>query len=219
MLDALKLLLSLPRILLQWAFLLLSNLVLDPLGLLVVAVAIPFRVADKSVSDGRHIENLPRWAWLWGNDFDGLLGDRRYWWDVNADEEILWGLLPLLRKIIPRLPMLHADCYLAMWWWAAIRNPTNNMRRLALYSCPVAECSFTGYGQAEVNDKPGQGGWQFVIGKRGWRRWYGFYWVHQWNDSKAFVVRLGFKINARNYPADTPPIGFTIKVVPNKSIG
>lgn len=76
--------LSLPRALAQWLFLLACDLVLLILGLVVVAVAIPFRVPGVSVSDGRSIVNLPRWAWLFGNDYDGLLGDKRGWWAENT---------------------------------------------------------------------------------------------------------------------------------------
>ena len=58
-----------------WLLLLVARVVMIVLGLAVVAVAIPFAVPGVSVSDGRPIVNLPRWAWPWGNDFDGLDGD------------------------------------------------------------------------------------------------------------------------------------------------
>ncbi|MEE3504821.1 hypothetical protein QN399_00840 [Pseudomonas sp. 10C3] len=47
------------RAVIQWVFLLACNIVTDLLGLLVVAIAIPFRVDDISKSDGRPIVNLP----------------------------------------------------------------------------------------------------------------------------------------------------------------
>lgn len=186
-------LISLPRALAQWLFLFVSNLVLLLVGLVVVAVAIPFRVAGVSVSDGRAITNLPRWAWLFGNDYDGLLGDKRGWWAANTP--FGWA----------------ATSFGAMYAWAALRNPVNNMRQTSLYSCPVAECTITGYGQAEVADRAGEGGWQFVIAKRGLRRWYGFYWVHQWSDTRALVVRLGYKITVADQ-GGTELIGMTTKV-------
>ena len=190
---------SLPRALAQWLFLFVCNAVLMILGLLVVAVAIPFRVPGVSVSDGRPIVNLPRWAWLFGNDYDGLLGDKRGWWAANTP--FGWA----------------ATSFGAMYAWAALRNPVNNMRQMSLFSCPVAECSITGYGQDEVNDSPGMGGWQFVIAKRGLRRWYGFYWVHQWSDTRAFVVRMGYKITKADQ-GRTEIIGMTTKVDLYKSI-
>jgi hypothetical protein len=72
------------RAIFQWIWLLLCNIVLDILGLFVVALTIPFRVDGKSLSDGRPITNLPKWVWLFGNDYDGLLGDKRMWWSANT---------------------------------------------------------------------------------------------------------------------------------------
>src|SRR5690554_1981626 len=65
----------------QWLFLLFFRLLGIISGLVIVAIAIPFRKEGVSLSDGRKIVNLPKWAWLWGNDFDGLLGDKRGWWE------------------------------------------------------------------------------------------------------------------------------------------
>jgi len=203
---------------LQWLFLLVSNLLTDVLGLVVVAIAIPFRVPGVSLSDGRAIVNLPRWAHLFGNDFDGLLGDKRLWWAENCDASVLFGLRPLLRRLGVPLAQLGADSYLAMYWWAAIRNPVNNMRLLSLYSCPVSECEISYRGDAVVEDSPGKGGWQFVTASKGRRRWYGFYLVHEWSATRAFVIRFGFKIKPEQYPADEPAKGMTTKINPFKSI-
>lgn len=203
---------------LQWSFLLISNIVLDLLGLVVVAMAIPFRVQDVSLSDGRAIINLPRWAHLFGNDYDGLLGDKRQWWAQNCDAEVLFGLLPLLRRMRIPIPTVTAASFLGMYWWAAIRNPANNMRLLALYSCPVSECEISYRGAAVVEDKPGQGGWQFVVASKGLRRWYGFYFVHEWSATRAFVIRFGFKIKPEHYGSNEPAKGMTTKINPFKSI-
>lgn len=203
---------------LQWLFLLLSNIVLIPVGLVVVALAIPYRVPGVSLSDGRAIVNLPRWAHLFGNDFDGLLGDKRLWWAQNCDGLVLWGLLPLLRRLGLPLATVTAESVLAMYWWAALRNPVNNKRLLALYSCPVSRCEIRYRGQAVVEDKPGQGGWQFVIARQGLRRWFGFYFVHEWSATRAFVVRLGFKIKPDHAGSDEPAKGATTKINPFKSI-
>lgn len=187
------------RAALQFAFLLACNLVLDLLGLVVVAIAIPFRKPELSVSDGRPIVNLPRWAWIWGNDYDGLLGDKRGWWAANTP----FGV--------------PVDSFLAMWWWAAVRNPSNNTRRVSLFSCPVSECQVSYVGAPYVRDKIGSEGWQFVICKRGWRRWYCFYWVHPWNESNALVIRLGFKVNPTDYAGDVD-VGEVVKINPYKDI-
>lgn len=192
-------LVSLPRALAQWLFLFACNLVFFVLGLVLVAVGIPFRVAGTSLSDGRPIVDLPRWLFPWGNAYDGLQGDKRGRW--AASTPFGWAV----------------DSFGAMYTWAALRNPANNMRLLAPFYCPVGECAITGYGQDVVKDSPGQAGWQFVVAKRGWRRWYGFYFVHQWNDTRAFVVRLGFKITVADN-GGTELIGETVKVDVWKSI-
>lgn len=184
----------------QWSWLILARLAGIVTGLVMVALAIPFRVPTVSLSDGRQIVNLPRWAWLWGNDFDGLLGDKRGWWAENTP----FGA--------------PADSFLAMYWWAAIRNPANNMRFLDAFSAPVIGSKISYYGRYTVEDKPGMGGWQFVTAEQGARRWYGFYLVHEWGKSRAFAVRLGFKIKPSHAGTYEPAKGLTFKVNPFKAI-
>lgn len=184
----------------QWVFLLLSNVVLDLLGLFVVAAAIPFRVDAVSGSDGRPIVNLPKWVWLFGNDYDGLLGDKRGWWAENTP--FGWPV----------------DSFLAMWWWAAIRNPVNNMRFVKLWQAPVVGSTINYKGDYTVEDHPGQAGWQFVIVENGGKRWYGFYWVHQWSGTRAFVVRFGFKVKPSHAGTHEEPKGMTTKINPYKAI-
>jgi hypothetical protein len=187
----------------QFLFLLLSNLVTDLIGFVVVAIAIPFRVNGISKSDGRPIVNLPRWAWLFGNDYDGLLGDSHGTWAASTP----WGL--------------PVDSFISMYTWAALRNPVENMRFLPLWSCPLSECVATYKGQSFVRDKPESVGWQFVTIKRkagGWMHWYSFYWVHAWNDTNALVVRFGFKVNPTDDFVTEPDAGMTTKIDLYKAI-
>ena len=184
----------------QWTTLIILRVALILLGLPIVALAIPFRRASVSASDGREIVNLPRWAWLWGNDFDGLLGDKRGWWADNTP----FGVA--------------VDSFLAMWWWAAVRNPVNNLRLVPGISCPVTDCLIEYRGDYTVEDKPGQGGFQFVIAHRRSSTWYGLYWVHEWSATRAFVVRLGYKIKPSHALSGEPPKGMTFKVNPWKAI-
>src|SRR5271154_1660441 len=104
------------KAILQWTFLLLANIVTDLLGLVVVLVAIPFRVDGVSLGDGRPIKNLPKWAWMFGNDYDGLLGDSRLWWDQNADANVWFGLRPLIRKLYPNLKVVDSSAFQSMYW-------------------------------------------------------------------------------------------------------
>lgn len=212
--------LEIPLALLQWAVLLVVRVVLIVVGLPVVAAAIPFAVPGLSVSDLRPIVNLPRWAWLFGNDYDGLQGDKRGWWDANCDAAVLFGLLPLLRRLGVPLDPLTKTHWLARWWWAAVRNPVNNLRLVPGFNCPVSECVIRFLGTAVVEDKPGYCGWQFVAARHagGRSRWYGFYLVHQWNTSRAFVLRLGYKIKPEHEGSDEPGKGMTFKINPFKAI-
>lgn len=212
--------LDIPLALVQWVALALLRLALLVVGLLVVAVAVPFAVPGVSRSDQRAIVNLPAWAWLFGNDFDGLDGDKRLWWALNCDALVFWGLLPWLRaKGLPFGP-LPVTSWLARWWWAAIRNPVNNLRLVPGVSCPVSDCAIDYLGQAVVEDKPGQGGWQFVRATHrvGLLRWYGFYAVRVTGPATAALVRLGFKIKPAHQGSAEPAKGMTFKVSFNKDI-
>ncbi len=184
----------------QWTTIFVLRLILILLGLPIVAAAIPFRHLALSVSDNRPILVLPAWAWLWSNDFDGLTGDKRGWWADNTP----FGL--------------NVNDWFSMWVWAAWRNPVNNLRRVPGLSCPVSECSIAYAGQALVEDRAGQAGWQLVTARRRSSRWYGFYLVHCWSDTRAFVIRMGYKIKPSHAGSDEEPKGATFKINPWKSI-
>lgn len=188
---------------LEWLFLIAFRLVLIVLGLFVVPVALLFTRGGTSVSDGRPIEILPDWAWLWSNDFDGTLGDKRRWWDVHAP----FGL--------------GAHHFFSKFIWLAVRNPVNNLRRTSMFSCPVDMCYIDFAGKATVEDKPGMGGWQFVQAEhaRTEQVWSGFYWVHEWSATRALVVRVGFKIKpSHDESVGEPPKGFTVRLNPWKKL-
>jgi hypothetical protein len=183
----------------QFLFLFVANVILDILGLVIVAIAIPFRVDGTSLSDGRKISNLPKWAWLFGNDYDGLLGDKRLWWAANTP----FGL--------------PVDHFISMYTWAALRNPVNNMRLTSMFSCPLDGSTVTYKGHEHVRDHAGEGGWQFVTTENNGKKWYGFYLVHEWSSTRAFVIRLGFKTEPKDV-GSTERQGMTTKINPYKSI-
>jgi hypothetical protein len=182
---------SIAKALMQWIPMFILDTLLLITGLFVVAIAIPFRVKDKSVTTGEDIVNLPKWAWLWGNDVEGLLGTSLKTWKDQT---------PF------KLPVDHP---VSMWAWAAVRNPSNNARLIPYFSCPVAKCKFQYYGQEEVVDSLGFDGWQFVIGDDGKRKYYGFYLVRPWSATRSLVIRLGFKIKPFHKGI---PKGVTFKV-------
>jgi hypothetical protein len=186
---------------LQWVFCLASNIILDLMGLVMVAIALPFRVEGISVSDGRKIINLPRWAWLWGNDFDGVTGDKRGWWANNTP--FGWDV----------------NGFAAMYWWTAIRNPANNMRRVPLWSAPIIGSTITYKGNYYVADKLGGDGWQFVkLVDKTDRSYYGFYFTKQYSKTRMFVVRVGFKISPTHQGTQEQPKGMTTRINPWRKI-
>lgn len=199
---------------LQLVGLLFLRVLLILVGLIVVPFALPLRVTQgpprpfTETAGDWLLVTLPGWAWLWSNDRDGAAGDKRGWWHVNAP----FGL--------------GAYHWLSMFWWLAIRNPANNARFTRLFGCPVTECDYRYWGQEVVKDKPGQGGWRFLLAthKAKGRRYYGLYWVRQWNDSRALVVQLGFKGEPSDWTEDYSGDlsrqwkGITFEVNPYKSI-
>lgn len=202
------------RAALQWACLLPLRVLLILAGLVVVPIALPFRrvqgppVPFSQAPGDWLLILLPAWAWLWSNDRDGAAGDKRGWWHLNAP----FGL--------------GAFHWFSMFWWLAIRNPANNPRFSPLFGCPVTECDYQHWGQAEVEDDPGKGGWRLLLAthRKTGRRYYGFYWVWQWSAARAVVVQLGFKPEpsdfAEDYSADLSRQwkGFTFEVNPWKKI-
>jgi hypothetical protein len=169
------------------------RIVLILLGVLVVPLALPFRRTDEStrtpftdaVGDWVLI-TLPAWAWLWSNDRDGAVGDKRGWWHTNAP----FGL--------------GAHHWLSMLLWLAYRNPANNARFTRFMGCPVTECTFEFWGDEVVKDKPGQGGLRFLIAthRETGRKYYGLYFVKTWSNKRALVVQIGFKGEPSDWSED-----------------
>lgn len=188
------------KALLKWPRLFISSLTLFFLGLFMVAIALPFRVQGFSVSDGRPIVNLPRWAYVWGNDFDGALGDKRGWWAENTP----FGV--------------DVTSFLAMWWWLAIRNPSNNMRRLETFYAPITGSTITYAGDFIVEDDVDGGGWQFVkcVSAKG-KTYYGFYLVKEYGE-RCLMIRLGHKIKPEHAGTVDQPKGFTFRFNPWKKL-
>lgn len=183
----------------QFVFLFISNIILVLIGLFVVAIALPFRVDGVSGSDGRRISNLPRCVWIFGNDYDGVLGDKRGWWAANT---------PF------KLPVDH---FISMYTWAALRNPVNNKRFTSMFSATVAGSIISYKGNFKVKDKAGQEGWQFVTTENKGKKWYGFYLVKLWSLERAFVIRLGYKVEP-SHIGTTEPKGMTTKINLYKAI-
>ena len=184
------------RAALQWALFLPLRVTLILLGLVVVPLALPLLKAQGAAvpfiqAPGNWwLATLPGWAWLWSNDRDGALGDKRGWWHMNTP----FGL--------------GAYHWFSQFWWLAIRNPANNMRFSPWFSCPLMECDYQFWGDEVVKDRPGEGGRRLLLAthKVTGRRYYGFYGVWQLSATRALVLQLGFKPEpsdrAEDYSAD-----------------
>lgn len=160
------------------------------LGLLVVPVALLFRVPHPSTTqaftDPRQVPGywmlvtLRNWARWWSNEFDGALGDKRGWWNTYC------------------LKVFKRECtsFLCMFWWLAIRNPANYWSRVVT-GVDVSRCVILHLAGAAVVDED-HPGWQVLAAVRDDGKVFPYFtWVAPWGfkpDHCAYV-RIGWKIN------------------------
>lgn len=176
----------------QWLLLFPVRVALILIGLVVVPLAMPLLVTEgppvpfTQAPGNWQFKRLPAWAWLWSNDRDGAVGDKRGWWHLNAP----FGL--------------GAYHPLSMFVWLALRNPANNMRFTRWLGCPVTECDYRYWGDENVEDRPGEGGRRLLLAthKKTGRRYYGFYGVWQWSTTRAVVIQIGFKGEPKDWAED-----------------
>jgi hypothetical protein len=158
----------------KYLILVLLDWLLAILGLVIVPIALLFTP--------RKATNLPRWAWLWDNDVDGLNGDSG-WQDKHPEtySSFFWR-----------------------FWWLAIRNRTTNFgRRIAGYTLTTQPFfkgnPFIGNGKGKPT------GWTFI-----WvpREAFCFYLVAPWfNGKKCLRIYLGWKClpdNSKGVPIWKP---------------
>lgn len=117
----------------------------------------------------------PGWAWVWGNEEDGIWGD--YKWRTRF-------------AATPRLGALL---------WCCWRNPSNNFRFVPGLTIDIEphRIGFIGNHdypseRRELNNQPPRGDikWAFT-----WHGWYtGFVWRMQLAAQRHFQIRLGWKL-------------------------
>lgn len=89
----------------------LLRLLLALVGLVVVAIAIPFAKKSGPVNSfGWQMERLPWWAWPWSNDYDGIQGQKN---GKNYTDHPL-------------------DSFAGKYHWTAVRNSLNNLLRYVI---------------------------------------------------------------------------------------
>lgn len=136
--------------LVQWSFLAAIRIILFLMGLVIVPIALLF--AEEHPDTRRsysqfnrncywQLVTLPRWAWLWSNDRDGAMGDKRGWWDRECG---------------------NARSFKCMFKWLALRNPVHNttFTRLSCNVCKVSVILIGG--STELDFKDIEDGWQLL---------------------------------------------------------
>jgi len=168
------------------------------LGYVAVAAALPFArigslnsiIMDKG---GRLLwaeRHLPKWAWIWDNDRDGTLGDKRGWWRYE------------------RCDGRPGTCW-NQYRWTALRNPVNNLQRIWPFYLNGLNLEKTYIGDYRVDDDPDMGGWHFV--QSGWRT--GFYLIYEYGFmDKCLEIRTGWKL--RPEPQKDKAVGMTVLIHP-----
>ena len=170
------------------AFLLaLAGLPVTLLGLLLVAVGLPFRKSfpetmrpfSQYPQHGHWmLVDLPSWLKPWSNPFDGALGDKRGWWANERGGK-------------------HTS-YLSMWLWLAIRNPANYWSRV-MTGVDVSRCKIERVkGNADVIiEEPGVSNWHVLKatrddGKTFYRFW--LVWAYPFRPDKSLNIDIGWKL-------------------------
>lgn len=158
-------------------------------GLLIVAVALPWSYTEGYTNlAGWQMRKLPRWAWLWSNDHDGIEGDTEGRYQVR-------------------------DGYGFGWWprynWAALRNPANNFSRhvIGFHFGKVERIEWNGSRPDADDDRIG---WTYN------RALVGGLWLPGWTwTTRRWCWSFGWKIR-HSRPSWKAQIGFTTTIGPYK---
>lgn len=135
---------------------------------------------------------LPEWLLWWDNQYDGLLGDKRGYWNDQC-----------LKKYNKR-----ADHPWCMWLWGAIRNPSNYYsRNVACFD--VSKCDIEKvWGDDKVIEEPGYKCAQFLkaTDRDTGRSYYRMFisWAIPFKQDRALMLDIGykFKLSHAEMPQD-----------------
>lgn len=169
-------------------------------GLIAVAIGYPFRrefpdtKKEFTQFPGEWVMvRMPKWLSPWDNEYDGMRGDRRGWWDNYCREKYGVG----------------SDSFKAMYLWTAVRNPANYWSR-RLSGVDLANCKIMRLaGNVDVvTEEPGCKEWHFLMcEKPNGSRYYRFFmsWAYDRFPDHGIMIDIGwkFKMEHNNLSADT----------------
>lgn len=179
----------------RFFFLLLAEIPVQLLGLVINAIAIPFRKEDLSgdndgqprpysqypIYGGWKRMRLPKWALWWDNPYDGLLGDKRGWWANEC-----------------RTKGRTEHDFKSMYIWSAVRNPANYFSR-KVTGCDVSDCTIKKIkGNANIIDRDllqDKTIWQLLEAKDSKGRSYPrLFALVPWSKKHCLEINIGWKI-------------------------
>lgn len=163
------------------------------LGVFIVAIALPFAKAEGQRNEkGWQMVKLPRWAWLWSNDHDGVEGEKECRYQIRDG---------------------YGFGFWARYNWTALRNPANNFSRyiIGFHFKEVKEIEWIGNRPDADDDRLG---WTYnralvMDGEDA-------YWIPGWTyTNKKHCWSFGWKIR-HTRPEHKAQIGFTTTIGPYK---
>ena len=193
---------------LTWFFKSLWYLIIDiPVelfGLIAVAIGLPFRRSyPETAVEFTQFPNpqnkwmlvrLPSWLKWWDNKYDGLMGDRRGYWDSKCIEK----------------HGKNSSDPLMMYLWAALRNPANEWSR-SVISIGIGGCKVTKLaGNADdVTEDPGKKEWMFLLcetadGRKFYRLFVSFAWASDPNHAWQIDWGWKFRLDHNGMATDAP---------------
>jgi len=177
----------------HWSFLFFGlRLPLIILGFLAIPIAYPFRTDN----------HLPKWAWIWDNDQDGIYGPH---WFHKGNEN-----------------------FRSCWLWSAVRNPVNNMRfAIGLNREDGFDDSYMFGDEGIPTPKKARifkrATWHLTLIRVGWLWHMSFWYIKPLSNLKHFRIRIGWKctpdwvhdINISK-PETLKYSGITFQFMPNR---
>ena len=129
---------------------------------------------------------MPRWLLPWDNQYDGMMGDKRGWWDNWCKENY--------KK--------DSTSFKAIYMWTAIRNPANywsrNLTGLDLAGCKITKLAGN---VDEVTEEPGCKEWLFLLcTTANGSKYHRFFmsWAYDKDPTHGIMIDIGWKFKLKH---------------------